>query len=78
MRRLIGVYPIGFLVIGIFLLLSIPCQISVDVYDGPLGKGWTVTLRATKAGVLYWRTWNVGAEMWRRTDWMSQPVGSVP
>ncbi len=53
---------------------SIPCQIRVDVYEGPLGKGWTVTLRATKTGVLYWRTWNVGPETWRATGWQSRPV----
>jgi len=41
---------------------SIPAQIAIDVYDGPLGKGYTITLFITKAGRLYARTWNVGPE----------------
>ena len=49
---------------------NIPCQISVDVYDGPLGKGWTVTLQGTKASKMYTRTWNVGPETWRETAWV--------
>ena len=50
---------------------NIPAQAQVDVYDGPQGKGWTVTLRGTKNGNLYWRTWNVGPETWREQDWQS-------
>jgi hypothetical protein len=53
---------------------NIPCQIRVDVYDGPLGTGWTVTLQGTKSGVLYWRTWNVGPETWRQTGWLSRSL----
>ena len=53
---------------------NIPCQISVDVYDGPLGKGWTVTLRGTKAGNLYSKCWNVGPETYRAHDWTVTPV----
>lgn len=53
---------------------NIPCQIRVDVYDGPLGKGWTVTLSGTKGGNYYWKTWNVGPETWRQHDWQSRPV----
>lgn len=49
---------------------TVPAQISVDVYDGPLGKGWTLTVVATKAGVRYWRTWSVGPED-RATNWQS-------
>ena len=47
-----------------------PASLRVDVYDGPLGKGWTLTVVATKAGVRYWRTWSVGPED-RATNWQS-------
>lgn len=53
---------------------NIPCQISVDVYDGPVGMGWTVTLRGTKSGNLYEKAWNVGPETWRAHDWTVTPV----
>lgn len=51
---------------------SIPMQISVDVYGGPRGQGWSFTVYATKAGTLYWRTWHVGPETERQTDWQSR------
>ena len=59
---------------------NIPGQISVDVYDGPAGKGWTVTLVGTKAGIRYSRTWNVGPETSREQDWRScvLPCGVLP
>lgn len=50
---------------------NIPAQIQVDVYGGPLGQGWTLTVRATKNGNLYWKTWAVGPETWREQDWQS-------
>lgn len=59
------------------LPMSIPCQIQVDVYDGPLGTGWTVTLSGTKNGTRYSRTWNVGPEKWRAADWTATPAGGV-
>jgi len=48
---------------------NIPAQIRVDVYSGPGGHGWTVTLIATKNGHTYYRTWNVGPETWRAQPW---------
>ena len=53
---------------------NIPAQISVDVYDGPLGTGWTVTLKGTKNGNLYAKCWNVGPETHRAHDWTVRPV----
>jgi len=53
---------------------SLPCQISVDVYDGPLGKGWTVSVYFTKDATLYWKTWNYGPETGRQHDWKSKPA----
>lgn len=59
---------------------NIPAQARMDVYNGPLGKGWTITLLGTKNGVLYWRTWAVGPETWRAQDWSSctLPCGLAP
>jgi len=51
------------------LASSIPCQVRIDVYDGPKGKGWTMTVRFTKDGRTYARTWNTGPETWRDRDW---------
>lgn len=42
-----------------------PIAVQVDVYDGPSGKGWTITVLATKNGITYSRTWNFGPETWR-------------
>ena len=48
---------------------TLQAQISVDVYDGPFGKGWSVTVRFTKDGRTYSRTWNTGPETWRERGW---------
>lgn len=48
---------------------NIPAQIQIDVYGGPLGQGWTITVRGTKGGVLLQRSWAVGPETWREKDW---------
>lgn len=42
-----------------------PIAIQVDVYDGPSGKGWTITVLATKNLITYSRTWNFGPETYR-------------
>ena len=57
---------------------SVPCQMTVDVYDGPAGFGWTHTATFTKDNVRYWRTWNIGAEPWRDHDWMARTGGPNP
>ena len=41
---------------------TMKAQIRVDVYDGPLGKGWSVSLRFRKTGKIYERTWAFGPE----------------
>jgi hypothetical protein len=46
-----------------------PCSITVDIYNGSLGKGWTLTVKATKDGNTYSRTWNVGPETHRAIEW---------
>lgn len=39
-----------------------PASLRVDVYDGPRGKGWTLTLTCKEGGKLQVRTWNWGPE----------------
>lgn len=51
---------------------SIPAQITIDVYDGPLGKGWAATLRFTKSLQTYRKTWGFGPEP-RDTGWILEP-----
>ena len=45
------------------------CSMQIDVYDGPLGKGWTLTARATKDNILMSKVWSFGPEE-RGTDWI--------
>lgn len=51
-----------------------PAQVQIDVYDGPIGKGYTVTLNATEGGKLQSRTWNFGPETWRERGWPKEEV----
>lgn len=52
---------------------SVRCNLRCDVYDGPQGKGFVVTVRAgwqDRSGVgIYERSVNHGAETHRTTDW---------
>jgi hypothetical protein len=41
---------------------TMKAQLRVDAYDGPLGTGWSVSLRFQKAGKTYERTWAFGPE----------------
>ena len=54
------------------------CQMQIDVYDGPLGKGWTLTGRATKLPTVMSKVWNFGPETWRETDWVETEVSTGP
>jgi len=54
---------------------SWPVRMSVDVYNGPSGHGWSVTVLVSKAGTTYMRTWNVGPEIYRETGWVTRAVG---
>lgn len=47
-----------------------PASIRVDVYDGPGGTGWSVTVTYTKAGQTWSRTFHIaGPETWRESPW---------
>jgi hypothetical protein len=47
----------------------LPACLRVDVYDGPSGKGWTLTAEATHDGRLFRRIVNVGPESHREIPW---------
>jgi hypothetical protein len=47
----------------------LPALIKVDVYDGPQGQGWTLTVEATHNGNLWRRVVNVGPESYRAKAW---------
>jgi len=49
--------------------LRLKGRIRVDVYEGPLGGGYTVKAQFRSAGQLYERTWNRGPETWRAANW---------
>jgi hypothetical protein len=47
-----------------------PAQIQIDVYDGPSGKGWTISLQVEEGGKAQRRTWGFGPEK-RDTEWIA-------
>ncbi len=47
-----------------------PCSMRVDVYDGPQGVGFTLTLSFTFNGVVNVRVINEGPETNREHDWV--------
>lgn len=55
--------------VGINLGTTIPCALQIDVYDGPLGKGYVGTVWAMWDGDVYSRAQNRGPETWRTDDW---------
>lgn len=46
-----------------------PVSVSIDVYDGPDGKGWVVNVIYTKGGETWSRSFNTGPETWRERPW---------
>lgn len=52
-----------------------PMALVMDVYDGPLGKGYcgTIYIYITQLGRLYSRSQNVGPETWRTQSWHALP-----
>jgi hypothetical protein len=46
-----------------------PVCLRVDVYDGPQGKGWSITVLYTKGGQTWGRTYHIGPETWREQAW---------
>ena len=50
----------------------LPAVVRCDVYDGPLGIGYVVTVEVTWNGRVFWRSQNVGPEVWRTVGWTEQ------
>ena len=48
---------------------SMPMTITIDVYDGPLGKGFAATVKVSILGKVWSRTAQVGPETWRAMNW---------
>lgn len=46
-----------------------PSQVAIDVYDGPLGTGWTAILTYIARGETWRRVVHVGPETWRESPW---------
>jgi len=60
---------------GVNLPQSLPASLQVDVYDGPLGSGYTVTADVVIEGKTWRRVANVGPESYRTMDWHIVEVG---
>jgi len=43
----------------------------VDVYEGPNGAGWVLTVELELSDGVWAREWNEGPESWRSTDWVT-------
>lgn len=54
--------------------ISEPMALSISVYAGPSGQGYTGTAEVTVAGVRYARTQNEGPEAWRQHGWRVMPA----
>ena len=48
--------------------------LRIDVYDGPRGTGYTVTLLVEIAGERWGRTAHTGPETYRQLGWMAMPT----
>lgn len=48
---------------------KIPMRLRIDVYDGPSGRGYVVTVECVVAARTYTRAVNVGNEKWRDVNW---------
>ena len=46
-----------------------PCALRVDVYDGPVGQGYTLSASFEHDGEQWAKSISVGAEDWRSNDW---------
>lgn len=48
----------------------------IDVYDGPLGKGYVINYECVRGGKLIQKAVNFGPEEWREQDW--KEIANVP
>jgi hypothetical protein len=55
-----------------------PCQVTVDVYDGPQGLGYVAVARGRDAGGDIWAiSRQVGPEAWREHGWQQEAAPGV-
>ncbi len=52
---------------------KVPGRVTIDVYNSPSGKGWTLTIELKFNGDLWQRVKNVGPETWRELAWHLVP-----
>jgi hypothetical protein len=52
-----------------FVGVALPCAFLCDQYDGPLGRGYVVTVFLRFNSVIYVRSHNTGPESWRESAW---------
>lgn len=48
---------------------AFPCQLRINTYDGPLGKGYVGIVRVRIGGETWERRQNNGPEVWRTVPW---------
>jgi hypothetical protein len=51
------------------LAAQLPYAFRTDVYDGPEGAGYVLTVQVKIGGELWEKSTNVGPERWRDSDW---------
>ena len=51
------------------LTKTLPMRLKVDIYDGPAGQGYVLSVEVTYNAQLFSRQWNFGSEMYRSTNW---------
>jgi hypothetical protein len=52
--------------------VQFPCQLTCDVYSGPLGDGYVITIRVLHNGNTYSRAINFGPETSREYAWKQE------
>lgn len=57
-----------------FETIPFPCQLQCDVYSGPKGKGYVVTIRVIHNGNTYIRSQNVGPEDSYTKPWQLEEI----
>jgi hypothetical protein len=49
--------------------VPVPAALWIDVYNGPIGRGYIANVALKYLGVIYHRAQNVGPETWHTTGW---------
>jgi len=57
---------------------NLPFALQVDVYDGPMGQGWTTTVTVGVEGQDFYRVDNEGPESYRVRPWAPVPPRGLP